>query len=155
MPNPWLALDPSADHFSRPVQRWTCAAAPIHDPATGRLLGAIDVTGGDHLANPHSLALVRATALAAEAYLGGHQEPVGRTAAVTVSGRDKALLSVDESGSASAAGTRSSWCCCCRIRRAVPGISGAGFSLEAPEGVRFMIRSRLLTEDELAELASV
>jgi hypothetical protein len=29
------------------------------------LLGAIDVTGGDHLASPHSLALVRATALAA------------------------------------------------------------------------------------------
>jgi uncharacterized protein (DUF779 family) len=31
----------------------------------------------------------------------------------------------------------------------VPG-RGAGFSLEAPEGVRFLIRSRLLTEDELA-----
>ena len=25
---------------------------------------------------------------------------------------------------------------------------GAGFSLEAPEGVRFLIRSRLMTEDE-------
>ena len=35
----------------------------------------------------------------------------------------------------------------------VPG-RGAGFSLEAPEGVRFLIRSRLLTEDELAELAA-
>ncbi|WP_033339675.1 DUF779 domain-containing protein [Catenuloplanes japonicus] len=33
----------------------------------------------------------------------------------------------------------------------VPG-RGSGFSLEAPEGVRFLIRSRLLTEDELAEL---
>ena len=32
----------------------------------------------------------------------------------------------------------------------VPG-RGAGFSLEAPEGVRFLIRSRLLTETELAE----
>jgi uncharacterized protein (DUF779 family) len=30
---------------------------------------------------------------------------------------------------------------------------GSGFSLEAPEGVRFLIRSRLLTESELAELA--
>ncbi len=29
----------------------------------------------------------------------------------------------------------------------VPG-RGAGFSLEAPEGVRFIIRSRLLTDDE-------
>ena len=29
---------------------------------------------------------------------------------------------------------------------------GAGFSLEAPEGVRFLIRSRLLTDDEVQEL---
>ncbi|GLZ41756.1 DUF779 domain-containing protein [Actinokineospora sp. NBRC 105648] len=33
----------------------------------------------------------------------------------------------------------------------VPG-RGGGFSLEAPEGVRFLIRSRLLTEEELAAL---
>jgi hypothetical protein len=35
----------------------------------------------------------------------------------------------------------------------VPG-RGSGFSLEAPEGFRFLIRSRLLTADELAELAA-
>lgn len=29
---------------------------------------------------------------------------------------------------------------------------GSGFSLEAPEGVRFLIRSRLFTEDELQRL---
>ena len=29
---------------------------------------------------------------------------------------------------------------------------GSGFSLEAPEGVRFLIRSRLLTNEELTEL---
>lgn len=33
----------------------------------------------------------------------------------------------------------------------VPG-RGSGFSLEAPEGVRFLIRSRLLTEAETSEL---
>ncbi|MCP3804722.1 DUF779 domain-containing protein [Allokutzneria sp. A3M-2-11 16] len=33
----------------------------------------------------------------------------------------------------------------------VPG-RGSGFSLEAPEGVRFLIRSRLLSDVELAEL---
>ncbi|WP_116048566.1 DUF779 domain-containing protein [Amycolatopsis palatopharyngis] len=33
----------------------------------------------------------------------------------------------------------------------VPG-RGSGFSLEAPEGVRFLIRSRLLTDTEVAEL---
>ena len=31
---------------------------------------------------------------------------------------------------------------------------GSGFSLEAPEGVRFLIRSRLLSEEEIAELAA-
>ena len=43
-----------------------------------------------------------------------------------------------------------------QIRRAVrlvldvvPG-RGAGFSLEAPEGVRFLIRSRLITDEGLA-----
>lgn len=35
----------------------------------------------------------------------------------------------------------------------VPG-RGAGFSLEAPEGVRFLIRSRLLTAEELIELSA-
>ncbi|MEU5210010.1 DUF779 domain-containing protein [Streptomyces sp. NPDC020742] len=33
----------------------------------------------------------------------------------------------------------------------VPG-RGSGFSLEAPEGVRFLIRSRLLTDEERARL---
>jgi uncharacterized protein (DUF779 family) len=36
----------------------------------------------------------------------------------------------------------------------VPG-RGAGFSLEAPEGVRFLIRSRLFTDEESAALRPV
>ncbi len=36
----------------------------------------------------------------------------------------------------------------------VPG-RGGGFSLETPEGVRFLIRSRLFTDDELADLPPV
>jgi uncharacterized protein len=36
----------------------------------------------------------------------------------------------------------------------VPG-RGSGFSLEAPEGLRFLTRSRVFTETELAELAPV
>ncbi len=96
-PGTALAVDHSVqifatEHFSRGVQRWTCAAAPIHDPASGRLLGAIDVTGGDHLAHPHSLALVRATALAAEAWLGAL---VPRVRRVSVLGHDDAVVTVD------------------------------------------------------------
>jgi GAF domain-containing protein len=74
-PGTALALDHavqifSAEHFRHPVQDWTCAAAPIHDPATGKVLGVIDVTGGDVVAHPHSLALVQAAARVAEAELG-------------------------------------------------------------------------------------
>lgn len=36
----------------------------------------------------------------------------------------------------------------------VPG-RGGGFSLEAPEGVRFLTRSRLFTDEESAELAAM
>lgn len=61
----------ATEHFRHAVQAWTCAAAPIHDPVTGQVLGAIDVTGGDVVAHPHSLALVRAAARLAEAQLPG------------------------------------------------------------------------------------
>ncbi|MFC3504543.1 GAF domain-containing protein [Micromonospora krabiensis] len=99
-PGTALAVDHSVqifatEHFSRPVQRWTCAAAPIHDPATGRLLGAVDITGGDHLANPHSLALVRATARAAEAQLAADRPAEPGVATVSALGRDEAELRVD------------------------------------------------------------
>ncbi|MFI6335165.1 GAF domain-containing protein [Streptomyces sp. NPDC050535] len=59
----------AAEHFFRRVQPWTCAAAPVHDPRTGRVLGAVDITGGDGLAHPHSLAFVQAVARAAESQL--------------------------------------------------------------------------------------
>jgi uncharacterized protein (DUF779 family) len=36
----------------------------------------------------------------------------------------------------------------------VPG-RGAGFSLEAPEGVRFLTRSRIFSDEELASLGSL
>lgn len=68
----------TAEHYCRPVQSWTCAAAPVHDPRTGRVIGAVDITGGDHLAAPQSLALVQATARAAEAQLA-ESAPHGAT----------------------------------------------------------------------------
>jgi transcriptional regulator of acetoin/glycerol metabolism len=78
-PGTALALDHavqifSAEHFRPTVQAWTCAAAPIHDPATGAILGIVDVTGGDIVAHPHSLALVNAAARAAEAQLGAARD---------------------------------------------------------------------------------
>ncbi|MGV4927511.1 GAF domain-containing protein (plasmid) [Streptomyces sp. BHT-5-2] len=80
----------ATEHYNRRVQPWTCAAAPLHDTRTGRLLGAVDITGGDHLASPHSLALVQATARAAEAHLAA--PPTRPGAFLTALGRDEALL---------------------------------------------------------------
>ncbi len=73
-PGTALALDHAvqiygSEHYRRPVQAWSCSAAPVHSPVTGELLGAIDVTGGDHVASPHVLTLVRATVAAVEAEL--------------------------------------------------------------------------------------
>ncbi|UQI44690.1 GAF domain-containing protein [Streptomyces sp. HU2014] len=82
----------ATEHYNRLVQSWTCAAAPVRDPRTGRLLGAVDITGGDHLAGPHSLALVRATARAAEAELAAAGEPVRD--GLSALGRDEALLTL-------------------------------------------------------------
>lgn len=58
-----------SEHFSRIVQPWNCTAVPVHDPATGLVLGAIDLTGGPQVASPQTLALVRATAVAIENHL--------------------------------------------------------------------------------------
>ncbi|QLE75900.1 GAF domain-containing protein [Streptomyces rectiverticillatus] len=111
-PGTALALDHAVqifatEHYNRAVQPWTCAAAPVHDPRTGRLLGAVDLTGGDHLAAPHSLALVRATALAAEARLAqeedrgtGKGEGKGNAYAhrLTALGQDEAVLTTADGG---------------------------------------------------------
>ncbi len=93
----------ASEHFLSSVQAWSCSAAPIHDPASGALLGVIDITGGDGVASPMSLGLVRAAARAAEAELARspvrpaglwlpHHSRVGRLDAL---GRDVGLLHVD------------------------------------------------------------
>lgn len=104
-----------AEHYDRGVHQWSCAAAPVHDPVTGSILGVIDVTGGDEIAAPHILPLVEATLAAVEAELKleslrGHLERarpmsthsasgVGRTGSsrrvtprLVVLGRETALL---------------------------------------------------------------
>lgn len=84
----------ATEHFTRRVQPWTCAAAPVHDPRTGRLIGAVDITGGDRLAHPHSLAFVQAVARAAESQLAllTPQLEVEEKVELTVLGRDEAML---------------------------------------------------------------
>lgn len=108
-PGTALALDRElqilgSEHFSRIVQPWSCTAVPVHDPVTGALLGAIDLTGGSQVASPQTLALVRATAVAVEHHLAllrlTNPQPAGVTnARLTVLGANRSTwVSIDAAG---------------------------------------------------------
>lgn len=117
-PGTALRLDRSvqirgAEHFNRHVQPWSCTAAPVHDPETRRILGVIDVTGGEHVITPQAQLLVDATARAVEgelllARMRERAEPPARRrprrapetarATLRVLGRDRALLEVAGGG---------------------------------------------------------
>lgn len=118
-PGTALRLDHSvqirgAEHFNRLVQPWSCTAAPVHDPETRRILGVIDVTGGEQVVTPQAQLLVDATARAVEGELllarlrarsaPRHPSPARRPrteaarATLRVLGRDRALLEVSDDG---------------------------------------------------------
>ncbi|WP_442574297.1 GAF domain-containing protein [Microbacterium sp. F51-2R] len=116
-PGTAIALDRSvqirgAEHFNRLVQPWSCTAAPVHDPETRRILGVIDVTGGDQVVTPQAQLLVDATARAVEGELllarlrareaAPPRRPARRVetarATLRVLGRDRALLEVAGDG---------------------------------------------------------
>ncbi len=59
----------ATEHFNEVVQEWTCAAAPVHDPDTGQVIGVIDLTGEMATVHPHSMAVATATAQAVESHL--------------------------------------------------------------------------------------
>lgn len=56
------------EHWSPAAHPFSCTAVPVRGPS-GELLGALDVTGGDEAAAPHTLALLRAAVAALEAEL--------------------------------------------------------------------------------------
>ncbi|TXK76748.1 GAF domain-containing protein [Paenibacillus sp. N3.4] len=52
----------ASEHFCQNIHSWTCSAAPIRDPATGKVLGIIDLSGFWTVNDPKSLdAVVEAT----------------------------------------------------------------------------------------------
>jgi hypothetical protein len=63
----------ATEHFNEIIQRWTCAAAPIHDPASGRVLGVVDLSGRPETVHPGTLALALATAKSVEGQLRADQ----------------------------------------------------------------------------------
>ncbi|GAA2341745.1 GAF domain-containing protein [Saccharopolyspora halophila] len=59
----------SAEHYVRSHHAWTCSSAPMHDPRSGRLLGALDLSGPAATVSPTTLALVHTVAQLAESQL--------------------------------------------------------------------------------------
>lgn len=53
------------EHFITAYHRWTCSAAPIHDPE-GNIVGVINLTGSSELVHPHTLGLVVAAVRSVE-----------------------------------------------------------------------------------------
>lgn len=108
-----LRLDQSvnvvgAEHFRRSVQRWSCAATTIHDPSDQTVLGVLDITGGDDIVVPQTMAMVRAAARMAESELARELLVSGRAAQSPATsarglsvlmeslGRNDTLLTVDD-----------------------------------------------------------
>jgi hypothetical protein len=59
----------AAEHFVRTHHVWTCTACPVHDPRTGEMLGAVDVSGPADTVHPTTVALVGTAVKLAEAGL--------------------------------------------------------------------------------------
>lgn len=94
----------AAEHFRRAVQQWSCAATPIHDPTDSRLLGVLDITGGNEIVVPQTMALVRAAARMTESELAralpapapADRQPGWARINVESLGRNESLLTIDD-----------------------------------------------------------
>ncbi len=92
----------STEHYVRALHQLSCAAAPVHDPRDGRLLGVVDVTCPAATTHPATLALVSAVARVAEGELRiRHWESVERlrsAAAPLLARLDGEAVAVDPDG---------------------------------------------------------
>ncbi|SDJ99844.1 GAF domain-containing protein [Nonomuraea jiangxiensis] len=59
----------SEEHLMRVLHVWSCSAAPITDPDSGRIIGCVDVSGRARTLHPATVALVAAAAKLAETQL--------------------------------------------------------------------------------------
>ncbi len=73
----------AAEHYAETHTPWTCAAAPLHDPLTGRLLGVVDLSGPAHTVHAGTLSLVNVAARLAELEIrSAHHERLAMLRAV-------------------------------------------------------------------------
>ncbi|WP_374118046.1 GAF domain-containing protein [Streptomyces sp. RKAG337] len=95
----------SSEHFVRTHHAWTCAAAPLHDPRDGRLLGVVDISGPAATIHPATLSLVTAVTRVAEGELRlRHWASIERLRAIAapllarMAGSDDRAVAVDRNG---------------------------------------------------------
>jgi hypothetical protein len=73
----------AGEHYAESHQPWTCAAAPVHDPVSGKMLGVVDLSGPAHTVHPSTVALVDAVCrLAALELLSAAEARMSRLRAV-------------------------------------------------------------------------
>lgn len=95
------------EHFVESHTGWGCAAAPLHDPWTGRTLGVLDVSGPSRGMHPAELALVQLAArMTSTELVARHRAALDRLrarAAPLLSGLSGDVLAVDHFGHLAAA----------------------------------------------------
>ncbi|MDQ8043437.1 MAG: GAF domain-containing protein [Solirubrobacteraceae bacterium] len=73
----------AAEHYAEDHTRWTCAASPLLDPVTHKMLGVVDVSGPAHTVHAGTVSLVALAARLVEAELrASHQERLSELRAI-------------------------------------------------------------------------
>ncbi|WP_374999422.1 GAF domain-containing protein [Aeromicrobium sp. CTD01-1L150] len=92
----------SAEHFEQHQHPWFCTASPVHDPASGELVGIFDISGPALTLHPAVTALVEMAVRLAQATLWDHlqqrHERLRRSAEPVLAGVRDPLLLVDGHG---------------------------------------------------------
>jgi transcriptional regulator of acetoin/glycerol metabolism len=92
-----------AEHFCARWHPWHCAAVPVRDPATGEILGVLDISGFREYAHPHTLNLALALVVAIEQSLAARETErryltLSRLTELTLRYPGDASLAVDRTG---------------------------------------------------------
>ena len=77
----------ACEHFCIGIKPWTCSATVVHDPVSGEVLGALDVSGLQRTFNHHCLALVLTAADRIEERLMNQELELGERLLVAGLGR--------------------------------------------------------------------
>jgi hypothetical protein len=87
-----------AEHFNPVVHPWSCSAVPLRDPSDGRIVGVIDLTGGDEAISPLALPLLSAAAEAVHSAWREHLLPAPARPASPARGASRTRLAGQASG---------------------------------------------------------